>query len=83
MEKAFKKGDRTSCNELVNWDALLETATLYPNAPPTFEKHRAEFISGAKTALRSGAGLVGELVNAVRRGGSYKFLRAREILTAP
>jgi hypothetical protein len=79
LEKAVNKGNAASCNDLLNWDALLETATAYPNTSPTFAKHRSEFISGAKSALRSGAGLVGELLNAVRNRGSYKFLRCRDV----
>ncbi|HXY34339.1 MAG TPA: hypothetical protein VEI07_08935 [Planctomycetaceae bacterium] len=79
FEKAVKKGDLAGLNDLVDWDALLATATEYPNPPAELVKQRADFVTGARSASRSGNGFTGQLLQQARRGGTYKFLRCREV----
>jgi hypothetical protein len=77
FEKAVRKGDLSACDELIDWDALLDKATAYPNAPPELIKQRSDFIKGAKSTSRSTSGFTGQVLEGVRRGGNYKFLHSR------
>ncbi len=77
FEKAVRKGSFTATNDLIDWDALLDKATAYPDAPPGLAKQRADFIKGAKATSSSTAGFTGQVLEGVRRGGSYTFLHTR------
>ena len=77
FEKAVRKGDLSACNELIDWDALLDKATAYPNAPPELNKQRGDFVKGAKSTSRSATGFTGQVCQGVLRGGNYKFLHSR------
>jgi hypothetical protein len=83
FEKSVKKGDVAGTNELIDWDALLAKATEYPNPPAELVRQRAAFITGAKSASRSGNGFTGQVLEQVRRGGSYQLLRCRQVEGEP
>jgi hypothetical protein len=78
MERAVLRGDVASFNKLIDWDAFLETATAYPNPSPDLVKKRADFVAGAKSAL-SEKGVMGPALGVLKRGGTYSFLRFRDI----
>jgi hypothetical protein len=69
--------DLAGCNVLIDWDALFEKATAYPNLTPTEAKQRREFIVGGISSTKQV--FCKQLIETVRKGGSYKFLRYREV----
>jgi hypothetical protein len=77
--KAMTAGDVAGSNNLIDWDALLEKATAYPNLTPAQGKQRGEFIGGAIKATKSSAGFCGQVIDNVHKGGTYKLLRCREV----
>jgi hypothetical protein len=77
FEKAVKSGDLATCNELIDWDALLEKTTACPNLSPEQAKKRDEFIRAIKSKSVSRSGFAGQISETVRQGGSHKFLRLR------
>jgi hypothetical protein len=79
FETAVNQGDSSSCNELIDWNALLQKATAYPNLDAEQARLRDLFISEAKSTSRSPAGFTGQVLEAAGHGGSYKLLRCRNV----
>jgi tetratricopeptide (TPR) repeat protein len=77
FERAIQSGDVEAANPLVDWDAIAHAATAGLGIPP---QTRAEFGRGVTDSLRSGdKGLFAAISGQVTAGGSYRFLRVREI----
>jgi hypothetical protein len=77
FEKAVRSGDLTRCNDLIDSQAILETAAAFPNPSPEQAKKRAEFIEGLKPKFASG--FAGQMIATVRDPGSFKLLRLRDV----
>ena len=72
IQKAVKSGDGAAVDRLIDYDAILESAT---GGVSCDRKIRRQFISENKSELRSQAGLGTMIARALGSGGSYDFLR--------
>jgi hypothetical protein len=79
LETAVRSGDLTRCNDLIDWQAILETAAAFPNPSSEQAKKRAEFIETLKPKFAAGSGFAGQMIATVRDHGSFKLLRLREV----
>jgi hypothetical protein len=79
LERLVKRGDLSACNELIDRDTLLKKATAYPNPSKALIRQRAAFIVGAKERSASRDGFIGQILDIVQHGGTYKFLRCRNV----
>jgi hypothetical protein len=79
FQRAIQRGDVASINRLIDWNALIEKATAWPNPTPTVRHNREQFILGLKDTLESGQGISGELLKTLKQGASYQFFGCREI----
>src|SRR5580704_13111748 len=79
LEHAVRQGDIATCNRLIDFEAILETATALPNASPQQVESRAKFLSGFRSAFDADDGFLGQMIDTVRRGGSYKLLHLRDV----
>ncbi|NQT36710.1 MAG: hypothetical protein HQ581_04425 [Planctomycetes bacterium] len=75
MEEALQTGDAKAFNDGIDWDALLERATVGVFGT---EEERRSFCSGGKRSMRGGRGLAQRLVDEANSGGSYRLLRIRQ-----
>ena len=77
MEAAIRSGDLDEINgTLFDWDLCFDLSMQGVDVP---EKHRAEARRGFLSSARDGKGLFHELNEQIRHGGTYTFLRLREI----
>jgi tetratricopeptide (TPR) repeat protein len=76
LEKAVKDGDSGTANRLIDWKALSEAATDGLGMP---DKERANFGRGVIDALTSDTGFITTVHKQVIAGGSYRFIRCREM----
>ncbi len=79
LQRAISRKDTASFNRLVDWNAMFEKATEWPDPSPTVKNNREQFILGLKDSVESGQGLLGELLKTLQQGGSYHFLGCREV----
>jgi hypothetical protein len=79
FQRAIPREDMPSINRLVDWNALIEKATAWPNPTATVRNNREQFILGVKDILESGQGMLGELLKALKPGATFRFLGCREI----
>ena len=86
VEEAVHTGDTFDFLQLIDWDALLETATKTPGgpaSPATVANAQGNFIAGFKSELLKHGGLCRVVVDSVENGGDYAFLRVVEHRTHP
>jgi hypothetical protein len=79
LQRAIARKDVASFNRLIDWNAIFEKATEWPDPTPTVRNNRAKFILGLKDTVDSGQGMLGELLKTWQQGGSYHFLGCREV----
>jgi tetratricopeptide (TPR) repeat protein len=69
---AVRSGDAAALDRMIDWDALIEIAIGGIDAPEGFRKG---FVNGAKESRREGNGVAQNIVDSMKQGGSYTFLR--------
>ena len=74
VEDTARAGNAAGFGALVDWDAILKTATGGIKVP---EASRDGFIQGVKSSMNREQGLVPQIIATVKSGGSYKFLHVR------
>lgn len=75
MEAAARKGAR-EINQLINWDALVDTAT---DGLGVAEKGRREFRQGVVSSVDKPGSFAAKIAETVAGGGSYDMLRVHEV----
>jgi hypothetical protein len=75
VKKAFATQNTAALISLIDWDALIETATAGVEAPTEFRK---AFAKGLKGSLNREQSLVGQIVARAKEGGSYTLLRIHD-----
>ncbi len=73
---AIEQGDMWAVNRLIDWQEILQTAT---GGVSMKAEQLAEFKQGVLNSVSGPSGLSSQLITAVREGGSYDFLRLREV----
>ncbi len=79
FQRAIQHRDVASIDRLVDWNALIEKATAWPNPTPTVRNNREQFILGLKDTVGSGQGMLGELFKTLKQGATFQFLGCRGI----
>jgi tetratricopeptide (TPR) repeat protein len=73
-EQAAVKGDPAALMALIDWDAVLETATADVDAPNTI---RETFRKSARSSFDQEMSMAKEVISDVKQGGSFRLLRSR------
>lgn len=76
---AVRDKNRASFAALINVDALLNRATKGFESDRKARQVRSGFIRGVKSSMATRRGVVGAIIQAVSNGGSYTFLRVRDV----
>lgn len=76
LEQATTDGNVAAMNALIDWNQIIDTATA-GESNPTLDRTRAEFKKGFLNAQNGGqnSALCQRIVDAVKQGGRFKFLR--------
>ena len=72
LETAVASGHVEAFDRMIDWDAVLDTATSGLGATDSLRK---AFSEGVRKGFREGAGFSGAIVSAVKEGGRYSLLR--------
>ncbi|MFN3200177.1 MAG: tetratricopeptide repeat protein [Bradymonadia bacterium] len=75
FEKAAKSKDAVALNNLIDWNMLLEISTEGLDLP---SQMKSGFMSGLKSTAGGGP-LAAGIIQALNAGGSYDFLKVREV----
>jgi tetratricopeptide (TPR) repeat protein len=74
VERMAIQGDPAGLMSLIDWGAILDTATADVNVSEPFrDKFRAE----AKASLNSGMSMAKRIVGSTKKGGNFRLLRTR------
>jgi hypothetical protein len=74
VDGAVQSRDVAAFSALVDWDALLKTATA---GIEVAESSRKGFVQGVKSSMQQEQGVVPRIVATVKEGGSFTFLHQR------
>jgi hypothetical protein len=77
LQKALRSGDFDRFNQLIDWNALLERATVVSNSTAALAERRADFIRGAVGSLVGASDGFGPRIAEETKSGSYTFLRVQ------
>ncbi len=84
FERAAKDGDTQTLNSLIDWENILALITAGPDSA-TLNRAREGFSIGFMAGQNKGTvpSLVGQIVQVVEQGGSFKFIRFGEFENQP
>lgn len=76
LEKAAEARDGQAMNRLIDWETLIDTSMEGLNISSIMKRN---FMQGLDASAPNGGPFAASIVMALQGGGSYRFLRVREI----
>lgn len=75
LEQAVEEGENDRAAQMISWNDLLAIGTKHPNLPE-LNATRESFKTGVLKSLKQSGGFHGPIIQTVKNGAAYEFLRS-------